>query len=252
MKRFFAIASLYLAIAVVSNAQSGNFCPAPFQRSFLLGAAHAYGYDGVFYSSTVTITSLEEGGSTFFFQFQPKNSDRAGISIVPITVMGGNTFTRPDVLAWWGQEGSGVLWVCAESNLLFTMRTTRSSDCGFVGQIEQPHSIEEAIPESKSGSLIGIEETLDSWTNVGLLNAGEGESKVEIEFFSATNQSLGTIERSLPPTWNTQVDRVLTTIGAAHQRDVRAVIRVTKGAVFAWASTVNGPAGDFDTQIARR
>ncbi len=155
------------------------------------------------------------------------------------------------VVSLFGSGGTGVIVIEASAPILVTARTYNVAETGGTfGQALPGLVVDDAIPESRTGCVMGIRET-DRWrTNLGLVNLGIEPAVVRVHLYDDLGTEIGDVlQRSVPALGWKQIDRVAVAAGAGTVDPAYAVIEpVTAGArVWAYGSVVDNETGDPTT-----
>jgi len=237
------------------------------QQLFIPVAAHLPGYNNTTWVTDVwylnaSRTSPSLGGLDFY----PYNNDNhTGGAIGQSWFLGsGEMKTIKDVVYWLGALGlpgnengtKGTLWQAPlDSHLLFSRTFNDRGAEGTFGQsLPAIIAARERLAPGLEGVLVGLSESADPSSGyrsgIGLLNTGTEPATFHIRLYDDQGTLEGTIEQDVPPMSLVQIDKVYRRVTSDDIHDGKALVTLTQGQGFAYASIIDNQNGDATTQYA--
>ncbi|MEN8164339.1 MAG: hypothetical protein ABFS37_09430, partial [Acidobacteriota bacterium] len=172
---------------------------------WIAAAASANGAGGTIWATDLGLNNLDAQSLTYRFQFLPRGEDNTGATMSdPFTLGSNQAVAYSDI---WntigGDQGSGSINVCVENGDAagVVSRTYNTGDEGTYGQtIVGKRGAAPAKVNTGEKVRLGYLFENDSFrTNIGFMNAGGNEIRVNAEFFDMQGTSLGTKQTTLAP-----------------------------------------------------
>lgn len=237
------------------------------QRSlFVPSAAHLNGYNGTTWITDVNYLNEGPTGSLGGLAFLPYDHDNTLAQPIQQTFQLGNGEMRtfPDVLlnefALTGVKGS-LTWGTPDGNPHLLWAST-FNDRGAEGTFGQATPSIFADTDKLSGDLEGIliglsQSAVGNEANgyrsaIGLLNTGTSAATFHIDLSDDAGNVLGSLDENVPAMSLLQLDKVYQQVTPNAVNNGRAVIKVTSGQGFAYASLIDNQNGAPTTQYATR
>lgn len=219
---------------------------------YVPAAARAAGGNGTFWRTDLTIANAGSTTASVEVTFLDRDVDNSAASPVRVELLAGRSLVLADVAGglFGRSSAAGALRLAsAEPKLVVSSRTyTDSVSAGTFGQGIPGRPLSAAIVPGETAEIAGLVENASFRTNLGFVNASSAPVTVRVAFVGEDGDSLGIRTWELPPFAAKQVSRVLLALGYPSVEGVRASVSlVTGGAVFAYASMVDGTSGDPTT-----
>jgi len=161
--------------------------------------------------------------------------------------------TLDDVMALFGQTGSGPMRIFASEPMTATSRTYNLGGDGTFGQFLGSEGATRGLDEGESAVLAQLREDEAFRSNIGLANGWKRPARVAIDLHDADGALISSATRIIQPETTIQLGRPFNSIGG--QSDIEsgyAVIRVISGQqVFAYGSVIDNITNDPTTIPAR-
>jgi hypothetical protein len=158
----------------------------------------------------------------------------------------GESRVIPDVVGWFGRNGSGPLRVFSSEALTTTSRTFNQSPQGTFGQSLDGVTATGGLESGESVVLMQLREDDEARTNIGIHNQWPRFSRVEIALYDDAGSLVTAHTRLVPPLSSVQLNRPFVTLG--DRSDIEsgyAVITVRSGQdIYAFASVIDNATGD--------
>lgn len=219
-------------------------------HTLIPAVAHAAGAEGSTWRSDVTGVNLGSVAADLTMRYDD-GSDGPPI-VRSRTLLPGETWTSIDAVeSLFGSQGAGVITVEASNPVAINARTYNlMAGGGTFGQFLQGLDVGDAIPEGKTACVMGLRET-DQWrSNLGLVNLGTQPATVRVRIFDVAGIQIGqTLQRTIPARGWKQIDKVILAAGAGDRDLAYAIVEpVTTGAaIWAYGSVVDNSTGDPTT-----
>jgi len=154
-----------------------------------------------------------------------------------------------DIVPEFGLSGSGSLRVFSSEPLTINSRTYNVSDSGTFGQSLGGVTGAGGMINGESAVLMHLREDDAARSNIGILNAGRRETRVEIALFDGSGTEVARFNRRVEPRQIRQLNRPFEAIGGRTDIEVGyAVVEVLDGEeVVAYASVVDAGTNDPTT-----
>lgn len=219
---------------------------------FVPAAARAAGGNGTFWRTDLTIANAGSTTASVDVTFLDRDVDNSAASPVRIDLLAGRALVLADVAGglFGRASAAGALRLAsAAPRLVVSSRTyTDSLSSGTFGQGIAGRPLSAAIVPGETAEIAGLVENASFRTNLGFVNASPAPVTVRVAFVGQDGDSLGIRTWELPPFAAKQLSRVLLGLGYPSVEGVRASVSlVTGGAIFAYASMVDGTSGDPTT-----
>jgi len=215
---------------------------------FIPAAAHSAGVSG---TSWRTDLSVHNSGSTptpVRAWFYPWNADNSGVECVDLGELApGASLEMEDVVREaFGVEGAGGIGVGTDvypaPQLVVNSRTYTETASGTYGQLVPGRTVAAAIAPWRTAFLTQLHENEGFRTNLGFLEVSGVGATVEVRLFAADGSLVSGRVEVLRPFEAKQVNRVFGV--GAEVTGGYAEVRVSGGAVLAYASVVDNRTGD--------
>ncbi|HHQ47325.1 MAG TPA: hypothetical protein ENK19_00380, partial [Acidobacteria bacterium] len=226
--------------------------PLGAQTVYVPAAAHVSGYGGTLWRTDVEIKAC--AGSAAQVELEAlirdrKNSDPPSRTV---SVAEGHAVRLEDVLAsTFGLTGAAAIRVTTVSGCaLVTSRTYNDTADGTYGQYVPAVPELDAFSHGETAEVIQLGQSADNGSGyrsaLGLLNVTGMDVSLDVELFSATGASLGSIDQVLEPFELVQLDRVFRRVTEQEIPDGYALISTgtVGGRFLAYASVVDNGSGD--------
>ena len=161
----------------------------------------------------------------------------------------GEHLVMNDIVSVLGLSGSGSLRIFSFEPLTVASRTYNSSDEGTFGQFLGGVTGPGGLVNGDSAVLMHLREDDAARSNIGILNAGRREARVQIVLYDGAGAEVGRANRTVDPRRIKQLNRPFETIGG--RTDINpgyAVITVLDGEeVVVYGSVVDAGTNDPTT-----
>ncbi len=166
----------------------------------------------------------------------------------------GEHLVMDDIVSALGLNGSGSLRIFSFEPLTVASRTYNSSDEGTFGQFLGGATGPGGLANGDSAVLMHLLEDDAARSNIGILNAGRREARVQIVLYDGAGTEVGRANRTVDPRRIKQLNRPFETIGG--RTDINpgyAVITVLDGEeVVVYGSVVDAGTNDPTTIPMKR
>jgi PKD repeat protein len=226
---------------VVSGTQPASCQGEPV---YIAAAAHAAGDAGSVWRSDIAF--FNPTGTTAEIGLQLYSGNGRGSCVAaPSAPASASTHIEDVLLTSFGlSSGSGGVAVYSESDLVVTSRTYNLTTKGTFGQTIPGRRAGAAIGDGESAVLIQLHENQAFRTNIGFLNISAGPVSVEVDLYTESGSFVGRYRRTLGPYSYKQVNRIFADYTSQEISNGRAEVRVSGGAVLAYASVVDNQTSD--------
>jgi CubicO group peptidase (beta-lactamase class C family) len=152
----------------------------------------------------------------------------------------------PDVVDWFGRNGSGPLRVFSSEALSVTSRTSNQSSAGTYGQSLDGVTATGGLESGESVVLMQLREDDAARTNIGILNQWRRSARVEVELYDDNGSLVIADTWTIAPLHTVQFNRPFRTFGG--RIDIEsgyAVITVRSGQdIHVYGSVIDNTTGD--------
>jgi PKD repeat protein len=172
-------------------------------------AAHTDGFSGTRWRSEVTLCAAGAHDARFRPLFAARGSSEPTVG--PLLELASGVCARyPDAVRdLFGVDGVGAIRIGLEAGeLIGFSRTFTPAASGTYGQAVPVLPAPTFAASCRSGYLLGLEESADARTNVGVVNAGTSPAWISLHLFDGEGVSVGSTLVELPPDGHQQIDRI--------------------------------------------
>ena len=245
------LAPLLAAAAAAAGPPDAGDQPAAADGRWLVATvAHSTGAGGSRWRSDVAVVNRGGAGAEVAVTFLAPDGPRERTATVPA---GGTREWRDVLVSLFGYADdasvAGALHLTSASPLAVTSRTYNQSAGGTYGQFLPALVAADAAGPGDLALLPQLRDTADFYTNLGLLNLGDGEAAVRVTLVDAAGHPVGTTFQLRAPagSWK-QANDVFPAHDAGGQTTAYAMLEVIQGeAVWGYASVVDRTTRDPTT-----
>jgi hypothetical protein len=185
-------------------------------RSFVAAAALAAGLEGAFFETDVDLANVGSTELSYQLMWLPRGADNTTpVASESFTLAAGAGVRYANVLDevfGLAPDQAGALAIAASGIDLLAMSRTynlpSAKVAGTFGQELPGMPLEGLMATGERRRIIFMNETDDLRSNVGCMNAGAGNVRINLELFNAEGESLEVKTMDLAPRSNNQITRV--------------------------------------------
>ncbi len=216
----------------------------------LPGVAKTAGADGTQWLSEVALVNRNPHTTLVTAEYRQRGGGGTVSDPVQITLGSGEVRVIHDPVATlFGRDGSGAIVLNGADGIAASGRTFNTGGAsGTFGQLVAGLDLsgEAILRNDLKAHLIGLEESPDRRTNLGLVNAGMANARARIRFFDANGNQLGLELVDVPVGEFIQLDRIfrLVTDDAVVAGRIEITLSNGRGRITGYASTIDLGTGD--------
>jgi PA domain len=230
----------------------------PTTTYLLPSSAHANGKNGAFYATDLTIANRGTTDANLTLQFLGHDRDGTAGPKQLRALATNRAVTYADILASvfgvtaTDVQNYGAILITADSASLKIVSQTSTpqppqNGVGTFGQSVPAQGANDFVTPASPKSLVALREDTAFRTNVFLANATTSSVTVTLTLLAGDGSTFGTTTRTLPPLGMTQINNVVTTLGAPFgtTNAVLVVSTATTGAqVATYAAVIDNNTND--------
>lgn len=232
---------------------AGQWTGAGSEQLFIPVAAHNPGVGGTQWVTDVHAVNWGAAGSaTTEYEFLAQGRSNFPDPFASETILLGadeHLFLPDIVLEQFGESNrKGAIYCAPTSSQNLWSRTYNNGDSGTYGQ-SLPGLLlsRHGISTFEDGMLIGIEESDEFRTNLGLVNTGTSSTSVTVRIYEQDGTMLDSFSVELAPR---SMEQISATGNQETVRNARVEISSSDG-IIAYASVVDNSTGDATTMLAK-
>jgi len=214
-------------------------------ESWIAAVAHAEGAQDSVWRTDVGLLNRSSLASRVRLRLSAENE----VDDLELELAAGELRVVEDVVAAMGATGTGALRVFASEPVMVSSRTFSTDPTGTFGQYLGGVATPDGLRTGESAVLMQLREDAIGRSNIGLLNGGRREARVQVSLFDGSGYLVATKNRKVPAGGRIQLDRPFTLFGG--RTDITqgyAVVTVLDGVeVVAYGSVVDNSTNDPTT-----
>lgn len=225
-----------------------SFNSVPSSGYIIPASALAYGAFGSRWVTDLKITNPLNKDISFRMYFLPTQTDNSNAISGDFVLGSFNTLSIPNILnTLFGMtEGIGAILISPFeelSELLIISRTYNLTENGTYGQFIKGYPLTGFLGKDEKSYLLGLQKDVRMRTNVGFNSLYEG-AKLKLSLYNGNGEFLASKEINLKVNSHYQINDIFNELNVQGHSNSYAVIEVSSGKVFSYASVVNNQSSD--------
>ncbi len=173
----------------------------PDAPGWIAAAAHSPGQNSSVWRTNVELANPGSSAVQATLDYLPFDQDNTHFTSQSVTVPAGQAVRLADIVSSvFDTDGAGAIRVHAGSGqLLVTSRTYDQEDNGTLGQFIPSRPASDAITSGQSGALIGLRESSDFRTDIGMVNLGASQITISAKYYRADGTQIASKPYTVKP-----------------------------------------------------
>jgi N-acyl-D-amino-acid deacylase len=222
-----------------------------FDHQWVAAAASGEGAHGSRWRTDLCLLNRSNLTASIDVVFHGDDGDSA---VMTIELDNGEQRTLEDVVAEIGKAGTGALEIVSSRPILVASRSYNTSADGTFGQYLDGADAARTAASGQTVWLPQLRQDTSFRSNIGLLNTGTGDARMNIRLFDEGGAELAELQRRIGPGERLQLQEPFDRIAGRSDLDAAyAAVRVRSGSgVIAYASVIDNVTNDPSTVPMQR